>query len=118
MATADVDVAARRILFSKFLNGGQICLSTNHVIVDPQIHDRFVERVTFWLDQFLKGEGKSHMTRTISERNYDRIAGLLKATKRKVVRGGEQDRETKSLQPSIITNVMLQGKRRYIPALF
>ena len=42
--SADIDGAAKRILFSKFLNNGQICLSANHVYVDPSVHDNFVER--------------------------------------------------------------------------
>lgn len=108
-STADIDIAAKRILFSKILNGGQICLSCNHVIVDPQVHDQFVERVGHWLDQFQKGEGKGQMSHIINERNYDRVFGLLKATKGKLVHGGELDRETKFIQPAIVTDVTLQG---------
>ena len=108
--TADLDVSAKRILFSKFLNNGQVCLSANHVYVDPSIHDKFVERVGFYLNEFLKGDAKDGLTRMISDRNYERVAGLLKGTQGKVAYGGEQDRATKYIQPTVVTDVTMQGQ--------
>ena len=86
--------------------------------MDPRVHDQFVERAGYWLNQFQKGEGKGQMSRIINERNYDRVSGLLKATKGKVVHGGELDRETKFIQPAIVTDVTLQGEfSTFIPGL-
>ncbi len=75
--SADIDSAAKRIAYSKFFNSGQICLAANHVFVDPSVHDQFVERAKYWLDQFLKGDGKDQETRIVNERNYDRLVRLL-----------------------------------------
>lgn len=108
--TADIDVSAKRILFSKFLNNGQICLSANHVYVDPSIHDKFVERVGFYLNEFLKDDAKDGLTRMISDRNYERVAGLLKGTQGKIAYGGQQDRATKYIQPTVVTDVTMQGQ--------
>lgn len=46
----------------------------------------------------------------ISDRNYERVVGLLKETQGKVVYGGEQDKATKYIQPTVITDVTLEGK--------
>lgn len=108
--TADIDLSAKRILFSKFLNNGQICLSANHVYVDPSVHDKFVERVGYWLNEFLKGNAKDGMTRMISDRNYERVAGLLKQTQGKVAYGGQQDKATRYIQPTVVTDVTMQGE--------
>lgn len=80
------------------------------MIVDPQVHDRFVERVSYWLDEFQKDSGKAQMSHIINERNFDRVSGLLKQTKGKVEHGGQLDRETKFIQPAIVTDVTLQGE--------
>ncbi len=40
-ATADINLAAKRIIFSKYLNAGQICLSGNHVFIDPTVVRKF-----------------------------------------------------------------------------
>lgn len=109
-ASANIDVAAKRILFSKFVNSGQVCVSTNHVYVDHSVHDQFVERVGYWIKEFLNDGGKGGMSRIVSDRNYERIAGLLKKTQGKVAFGGEQDKATKYIQPTVITDVTLEGK--------
>ena len=114
--SADIDLSAKRILFSKFLNNGQICLSANHVYVDPSVHDKFVERVGFYLNEFLKGDAKDGMTRMISDRNYERVAGLLKGTQGKVAYGGRQDKATKYIQPTVVTDVTMQGQS-IVPSL-
>ena len=108
--SADIDIAAKRITFSKFLNAGQICLAANHVFVDPSVHDKFVERATYWLGQFLKGEGKDQETRIINERNYDRLVGLLNQSGGEIAYGGDKSRADKYIQPTLVTNVNIQGE--------
>ncbi|KAL8791339.1 MAG: hypothetical protein Q9195_005958 [Heterodermia aff. obscurata] len=106
--SANIDVSAKRILFSKFLNSGQICLATNHVYVDPSIHDEFVDRIGYHLKEFLKNGGKDGMSRIISDRNFERVASLLEGTQGKVVHGGEQDKATRYIHPTVVTDVTLQ----------
>ena len=108
--SADIDLSAKRILFSKFLNGGQICLSVNHVYVDPKVHDEFVERVGYHLKKFMENGRQSDMSSIISDRNFERVTSLLKETQGKVVHGGKQDKATRYIQPTVITDVTLQGE--------
>lgn len=42
---ADLDQAARAIVFGRFLHQGQICMSTNRVLVDAKVHDALVDRL-------------------------------------------------------------------------
>ncbi|KAK4696481.1 hypothetical protein P7C71_g1447, partial [Lecanoromycetidae sp. Uapishka_2] len=105
--SADIDVAAKRIMFSKYLNAGQICLSSNHVFVDPSVHDKFVERATYWIGHYLKDGGKDSVTHIINERNYDRLVGLLEQSKGHVAYGGTTDRSTKYIQPTIIKDITM-----------
>ena len=108
--SADIDTAAKRITFSKFLNAGQMCLAANHVFVDPSVHDKFVERATYWLGQFLKSDGEDQATCIVNERNYDRLIGLLDRSGGNVVHRGDKSRENKSMQPILVTGVNMQGE--------
>jgi aldehyde dehydrogenase (NAD+) len=108
-ASADVDLAAKRIASSKYLNAGQICLSTNHVFVDPSIHDVFVERVRLWFDKFMSG-GVDNFTRIINENNHKRLMKQLEATKGNVVYKGKNDQSDKLLYPTVVTEVKLSGE--------
>lgn len=91
--TCDVDFAARRLAFVKFWNAGQVCISANHVFVEPEIVDELLQKVAYWHAQLLKktatGEGGAdHFSRIINERNYDRVTGLLEKTQGEVIHGG------------------------------
>ena len=108
--SAVIDTAAKRITYSKFLNAGQLCLAANHVFVDPSVYDEFVERATYWLGQFLKGDGKDQETRIVNERNYDRLVGLLNQSRGNVAYGGDKNREDRYIQPTLVTDVNMQGK--------
>ncbi len=108
--SADIDSAAKRITYSKFFNSGQICLAANHVFVDPSVHDQFVERARYWLDQFLQGDGKDQETRIVNERNYDRLVRLLNQSRGNVAYGGDKSREDRYIQPTLVTDVNMQGE--------
>ena len=103
--SANINLAAKRITYSKFLNSGQICLAANHVFADPEIYDQFVERAIYWLGQFLKGSGEDDGATIVNERNYDRLVALLNQSAGKIAFGGNKSREKKHIQPTLITDV-------------
>lgn len=49
------------------------------------------------------------MSRIISDRNYERVVGLLKETRGKVAHGGQRDKAERYIQPTVITDVTMQG---------
>ena len=111
--SADIDTAAKRITFSKFLNAGQMCLAANHVFVDPSVHDKFVERAKYWLGQFLKGDGKDQGARIVDQRNYDRLIEHLDQSGGIVVHRGDKSRKDNYIQPTLVINVDMQGELYY-----
>lgn len=104
--TANVDVAAKRVAFSKYINAGQVCLATNHVFVDPSVHDVFVQRLTFWNDEF-SARGIDEMSRCVNDQTFTRLDRLLSSTDGKIASGGQRDSSTKFFTPTIVTNVSL-----------
>ncbi len=51
-ASADLDVAARRIAWGKFLNAGQTCIAPDYVLVDHQVRDQLVDQLAEQVGDF------------------------------------------------------------------
>ncbi|KAH0365396.1 aldehyde dehydrogenase, partial [Aureobasidium melanogenum] len=107
-ATANVDLAAKCIACSKFLNAGQICITTNHVFVDPSIHKEFVARLKIWNETF-HGNSKegSHMAKIVNERNHDRLTNMITNTTGEVICRSTGGREKLTIPTTIIDNVTM-----------
>lgn len=108
---ADVDLAAKRIAAAKFLNAGQICLSVNHVFVEPEVKIKLLERLWYWFDQFNDGgEEWEGMCRIVSEKHFDRVVDLLENTDGKVVYGGKRNRTKRIIEPTVVADVDKSGE--------
>ncbi|KAG8981476.1 hypothetical protein FRB90_007225 [Tulasnella sp. 427] len=105
----DMDVAARRLLWGRFMNVGQVCLSPNHVFVPASAQDRFIEALSRAYDAFYpEGAAKSDsLSRVVTTAAFDRLKGLLDRTQGTVVKGGlaEADREGRFIPPTIVRDV-------------
>ena len=44
-ADADIDVAAKRIAWTKLINSGQICIAPDYVLADAKIRDELVDKI-------------------------------------------------------------------------
>lgn len=104
--SCDIELAARRISNTKFMNAGQICTNINHVFAEPEIADQLLERMAYWNEQYLK-QGDSHMSRIINEYNFDRVIRLLNNTKGEIIYGGKSSRESKFIHPTIVKGITL-----------
>jgi hypothetical protein len=110
-SSADVDLSAKRIASSKIQNAGQICLAVNHVFVPPQLHDDFIERISYWFDTFTGGgKDNSDLARIVNDRNFDRLERVLSKTEGKIVYGGQMNRKDRYIQPTVVTGVSTSGK--------
>ena len=104
--SANVDLAAKRVAYTKFLNGGQTCLSVNHVFADPSIHDAFVQRLAIWNDEFWS-KGADQMARCVNEQNFNRLDKVLASTKGTIYYGGDRDHATQKFTPTVVTDVTI-----------
>lgn len=104
--TANIDLAAKRIAFVKWINAGQICLTINHVFAEPEIYDELVQRMAHWFDVYKK---EARYVKIVNNRNFDRLIDCLGDTAGKVIYGGRNDRASGYLEPTIVTNVDMSG---------
>lgn len=103
--TANLKLAARRIVFGKYLNCGQTCVAPDYIYCDKTIKDELVKEI---LKQIKKQYGKHPLDRDnygkiVNEKHFDRISGLIEASK--VVAGGNVNHKTLQIAPTVMDNV-------------
>jgi len=99
---ADVDVAAKRIAWIKLMNSGQTCVAPDYVLAHAKVRDELVTKIGEALTNFESGqpEGK----RIVNQRQFDRLAGYLAATKGTVAIGGGSDAASLRIQPTVVVD--------------
>lgn len=99
----DLDVTARRIVWGKFFNAGQTCVSPDYLLVDAAVKDQLLGRLSHHLRAFFGPDParSEDYARIISERHFDRLLSLLEGGGRLVV-GGEHNRAERYIAPTII----------------
>lgn len=106
--TADIKLAARRIVFGKYLNCGQTCVAPDYIYCHHSVKDRLIKEVQ---KQIQKQYGKQPLRnpnygKIINEKHFDRILGLI--DEKKVVYGGNSDRKTLRIEPTVLDHVSFQ----------
>ena len=101
-ADADLDVAAKRIAWTKLINSGQICNAPDYVLADAKIRDQLVDKIKDAITTFESQNpgGK----RIVNERHFDRLTTSLAGTKGDVVIGGGSDASNISIQPTVVVD--------------
>ena len=103
--TADIPLAARRIVFGKFLNCGQTCVAPDYNVVHSSVKDKFIAAV---IAEIKRQYGEYPLEnaaygKIITRRHYDRICGLI--DDKKVVFGGQRNEEELRIAPTVMTDV-------------
>ncbi|WP_417429353.1 aldehyde dehydrogenase [Halpernia sp.] len=100
---ADLDIAAKRIVWGKFLNAGQTCVATDYILVENTVKDELIKNIKKYLDKFQYTEGSEQYTQIINDRNFDRLVKLI--DENKVIFGGKTDASKRYIEPTLMGNV-------------
>ncbi len=104
-ASANIKLAAKRIVFGKYLNCGQTCVAPDYILCEKSIKDAFVAEV---IKQIKKQYGENPLEnkdygKIINEKHFNRLCGLI--DKNKVVIGGETNPQKCQIAPTVMDNV-------------
>ncbi len=101
---ADIHLVARRLLWGKTFNAGQVCISQNYILVDKDVVPTLIaELKSAMLDFFPDGaKQSSDYGRIVSSQQFSRIKKMLDNTSGKIVIGGTMDAEQKFIEPTVI----------------
>lgn len=104
--TANIPLAARRIVFGKYLNCGQTCVAPDYILCDAQIKDKLISAMKKEISRQFGSEPlkNENYGKIINKKHFDRICGLI--DENKVVVGNERDSENLRLSPTIMDNVL------------
>lgn len=103
--TANLKLAARRIVFGKYLNCGQTCVAPDYIYCDRSVKDRLIKEIK---KQIQKQYGKQPLERDdygkiINKKHFNRVQNLI--DKNKVIWGGKADPSTLRIEPTVLDNV-------------
>lgn len=103
--TADLPVAAARIIWGKCLNSGQTCVAPDYVLVARSRKDALIREMQKTICRFY-GEDpceNSAYPRIVNERHFDRLAAMLPEDP---AVGGRVDRESLKIEPTLIETTL------------
>jgi aldehyde dehydrogenase (NAD+) len=103
-ASADLDVAARRIAWGKFLNAGQTCIAPDYVLADREIRDSLVGKLSAQITAFYGADPQTSTSfgRIVNGRHLGRLRALLDAGAGTVATGGRVDEGDRFVAPTIV----------------
>lgn len=103
--TANIPLAAKRIVFGKFINCGQTCVAPDYIYCAESVKDQLLEELK---RQIQKQYGKAPLSeknygRMVNRKHFDRVCGLI--CREKIFCGGEVCEETLQIAPTVLYGV-------------
>ncbi|MCL2421539.1 MAG: aldehyde dehydrogenase, partial [Defluviitaleaceae bacterium] len=107
--TANIKLAARRIIWGKFINAGQTCVAPDYLLVHASVKDRLIGEMA---EEIRKQYGdnpcqNADYCKIINERHFRRLTGLMEKENGNghIVHGGGHDESTLQIEPTLIDGV-------------
>lgn len=103
--TANIPLAAKRIVFGKFLNCGQTCVAPDYIYCDEAVREKLLQEIGRQI-RLQYGEmplENEDYGKIINQKHYDRICGLI--DEKKTVVGGEKDPVAQRIAPTVMDRV-------------
>lgn len=107
--TADLKIAAHRVLWGKSVNCGQTCIAPDYVLCTASVQDKFVEEMKkaaaeFWPENAGGVVKSDSYGRIINEGHWKRLNQMVGGTQGTIILGGEKDEALKLMAPTVIAN--------------
>lgn len=101
---ADPRLVARRMLWGKTVNAGQVCTSQNYLLVDRSLVPRLAEELKKAYKEFYpKGAKESpDYSRIINKGHFHRLKSMFENSKGKVLLGGSMDEKDLFIEPTVV----------------
>jgi len=108
--TAKLKLAAKRIVWGKFLNGGQTCIAPDYLLVHKSVKQEFVK---YFKEEITKAYGQNPKSsedfpRIINEKNWSRLTKML--DNETILAGGEINHGEKYIAPTLIDEPSLDSE--------
>ena len=100
--SADLNMAAKRLVFGKFLNSGQTCVAPDYVLVQESVKEKFLVYVKSWIvrmfgDDVFENSDYPHI---VNRKHFKRLLKLMKDEE--VLIGGGYSEEVLQIEPTVL----------------
>ncbi len=108
--TANIKLTAKRIVWGKFINGGQTCIAPDYLLIHTSVKEKFVTHFKAEIENAYgtNPEDSNDYPRIINQRNFDRLAMMLENENFLV--GGKTNREDNYISPTLINEPSLDSE--------
>lgn len=108
--TANLELAAKRIAWGKFINAGQTCISPDYLYVHASCQERLCQLLEETITKFYGTDPQKSddFARIINEKHFERISSLIVPEKVRV--GGQTDPQERYIAPTIMTDISWEDK--------
>lgn len=99
---ADLDNAAKKIVWGKFMNAGQTCVAPDYIIADRLVFLELRDKLVHYINKFY-GENpieSDDYPKIINKKNFDRILNLIEG--KRLIFGGKYDDDSLKIEPTIL----------------
>ena len=102
--TADVKLAAKRIVFGKYLNCGQTCVAPDYILCASSVKEELISELRRQISlQYPDALSDPAYGRIVNEKHFDRLLSLIDPAK--VIAGGGYDRGSLRIEPTVMDGV-------------
>ena len=101
---ADIRLAARRLLWGKVHNAGQVCISQNYTLIDKEVFDQFVLEMRKAMKEYYPN-GTRHTDdfgRIVNNRQWQRLKKMLDESRGQILMGGDKDESDRYIEPTVV----------------
>ena len=105
---ADLEISVKRLVWAKFLNGGQTCIAPDYVCVHASIADEFIAKVKHEIESAAYSVDDDSLVQIVNRRNTERLVNLIDPNK--VVLGGKWNVDDRVIEPTVMVGVTWNDK--------
>ena len=108
--SANLKLAAKRIVFGKYLNCGQTCVAPDYILCDGAVKDQFLECLKAEIRAQYGQDFRTNPTygNIVSRKHFDRIVNLI--DQQKVLAGGGYDADALKIEPTVLAPITWEDK--------
>jgi aldehyde dehydrogenase (NAD+) len=107
--TADVEISAKRIVWSKFWNAGQTCVAPDYLLVHESVLDALVAQMKRFIEEFFGKDSQQSdsLSKIVSLRHFERLKQLM--NQEQIEFGGRNNESSLWIEPTLLVNTSLES---------
>ncbi|EDM43196.1 aldehyde dehydrogenase [unidentified eubacterium SCB49] len=100
---ANLKMAAKRLIWAKFLNAGQTCIAPDYILIHKSKQETFLKYAVAEIEKAKYAFENGNYVQIINDKNFDRLFKMLDASKTYI--GGQNNKKDRYIAPTVLTNI-------------